>query len=264
MIIDFHAHCFPDDLAERAVGLLAQRSDLTPHLDGTVSLLRASMQRAGIDFSVLMPVAVKPGHVRNTNLWARQMCGDGILSFAALHPACADFEDEIARIRDAGFRGVKLHPEYQEFWVDDETLRPFYRALGRSGLATLFHAGVDLGLPDFVRCTPGRMARALEWFEGGTVILAHFGAYQMPDEVERWLVGREVFFDTSFARRDLPPETQVRMIRGHGAGRFLFGTDSPWDDQAESLAALRGLALADAERAAILGGNAAALLGLGP
>ena len=259
-VIDFHTHCFPDDIAARALAKLGKGANLTPYVDGTVSGLRSSMKRGGVDCSVVLPVAVKPEHIRGTNEWMLQQHGDGIFSFASLHPACKNFEDEILRIRDMGFRGVKLHPEYQEFWVDDEALRPFYRALGKAGLVTVFHAGVDIGLMDYVRGTPERFRRALPWFEGGVVVLAHFGGFRVQDEVEKHLAGQDVWFDTSFAQHELSAEVQVRLIRSHGVNRVLFGTDSPWDDQAEQVAAFRKLPLTEAEKAAILGGNAAGLL----
>ena len=255
-VVDIHAHVFPDDIAARALAKLAQRANLSPVLDGTVAGLRASMRRAGVDASVLQPVAVHPGHIRGTNEWALQNCGDGIASFAAFHPACPNFGDEIKRVRDMGFRGVKLHPEYQEFWVDDETLHPLYRALGASGLATLFHAGVDIGLPAHVRGAPERFKRALPWFEGGAVILAHYGGFRCLDDVEKHLVGAEVYFDTSFAQHEITPEKQAALIRAHGVGRVLFGTDSPWDDQAATLEAFRRLPLTEEEFEAVLGGNA--------
>jgi len=265
MIIDIHTHCFPDDIAGRALAKLGKGANLTPFTDGTANGLRDSMRRAGVDVSVLQPVAVKPEHIRGTNEWALENCsGDGLVSFASFHPACENFQDEIRRIADMGFRGVKLHPEYQEFWVDDETLRPLYRALGTSGLATLFHAGVDIGLRDYVRGTPERFKRALPWFEGGAVILGHYGGFRCWDEVEKHLVGADVYFDTSFAQHELPPERQARLIRGHGAHRVLFGTDSPWDDQAASIAIINALPLTDAEKSAVLGNNAARLLSITP
>jgi len=263
MTIDFHTHCFPDDIAARALAKLGQRANLSPCLDGTVSGLRASMKRGGIDCSVVLPVAVKPDHVRGTNEWMLQQRGDGIVGFASLHPACKNVEDEISRIRDMGFRGVKLHPEYQEFWVDDESLRPLYRALGKAGLVTVFHAGVDIGLLDYVRGTPERFKRALPWFEGGVVVLAHFGGFRLQDEVEKHLLGADVYFDTSFAQREMTPEAQVKLIRAHGVNRVLFATDSPWDDQAEMAAAFQKLPLTDAEKSAVLGNNAAGLLNIG-
>lgn len=60
MIIDFHTHSFPDDIADRAVGRLAQSGGIPNYLDGRVDSIKASMKKAGIDYSVLLPIATKP------------------------------------------------------------------------------------------------------------------------------------------------------------------------------------------------------------
>ena len=59
MIIDFHTHVFPDFLAPRAIGLLEDEGDVTACLDGTVGALIRSMDRAGIDGSVVATIATK-------------------------------------------------------------------------------------------------------------------------------------------------------------------------------------------------------------
>ena len=82
------------------------------------------------------------------------------------------------------------------------------------------------------------------------------------EDVERLLVGRNVWFDTSMARRFLEPETMKRMIRAHGADRIVFGTDSPWGGQAEEIQFIRELGLSAAEEEKIFSGNARKLLGL--
>ena len=53
------------------------------------------------------------------------------------------------------------------------------------------------------------------------------------------------------------------MVRLFGPERVLFGTDSPWSGQRESLEWLRALPLTEGERDAVLGGSARRLLGLG-
>ena len=60
----------------------------------------------------------------------------------------------------------------------------------------------------------------------------------------------------------LSPESFLRMVREHGANRVLFGSDSPWGGQAETLAALKETGLTDEEQKAVLGENAAKLLQL--
>ena len=60
MVIDFHTHSFPDELADRAVGRLAQSGGIPNYLDGRIDSIKASMKKAGIDYSVLLPIATKP------------------------------------------------------------------------------------------------------------------------------------------------------------------------------------------------------------
>ena len=71
--------------------------------------------------------------------------------------------------------------------------------------------------------------------------------------------------DRHYAPEELPllaDDAFVRLVRLFGAERVLFGTDSPWTDQAAELAHIRALPLTDDELAAILVGNAAAIVGL--
>ena len=61
MVIDFHTHCFPDKLAERAVGQLSRvGGGLMPYSDGTLDGLRRQMAQHNIDMSVVLNIATKP------------------------------------------------------------------------------------------------------------------------------------------------------------------------------------------------------------
>jgi len=95
-----------------------------------------------------------------------------------------------------------------------------------------------------------------------TVIAAHMGGYLRWEAVEQFLIGRDLYLDASYSLADLGPDALVRLARAHGIERVLFGTDSPWTDQATELAAFRDLPLSEEEKAALLGGNARRLLGL--
>ena len=71
-----------------------------------------------------------------------------------------------------------------------------------------------------------------------------------------------MYLDTGFSLLDMPSDLFVRMVHRHGADRILFGTDSPWADQADAVAHIRALPLTEAEKADILWRNAKELLEL--
>lgn len=261
-IIDIHTHIFPDELAPRAMAVLSDNCKSLPLLDGTCAGLLASMDKAGVDKSAIMPIATKPSHVRSINKWAADISRkhNKLISFGTLHPAQDDWRDEIGQLVADGIPGVKLHPDYQNFFVDDSDLVPIYKALADAGLILLFHAGVDIGLPPPVHCTPGRLARVLDSVPELKIIAAHMGGYDRWDDVKKYLAGRDLYFDTSYSLTDLGADKMAELIKAHGVDKVLFGTDSPWTGQAAEIAGIRALPLANDEINAILGGNAARLL----
>lgn len=270
MVVDFHVHCFPDNLARVAIPRLAAAGGVEPYLDGTASGLRRSMQEAGISLSVVQPVATRPQQVRKINAWAaeqnavRRSGGQPgqLLFFGALHPLLKDWREEIGRIKSDGLRGIKLHPEYQGFFVDDEGMWPVYEAVFQEGLIILFHAGTDIGMPPPVHCTPERLAGILRRLPGGRIVAAHMGGFRCWEGVARHLVGRDIYFDTSFSLRELGAEGMSRLIRDHGPDRVLFGSDSPWTSQRDELADLRRFCLPPGGLERILYRNALSLLGI--
>lgn len=263
MTIDFHTHCFPDEIAARAVPKLSEHSGIPYFVDGTVGGLRASMRRNGIDASVLLQIATKPAQTPTVNRWAIEQDCDDIVGFGSVHPDYPQWRDELDRVADAGLKGIKLHPDYQAFFVDADPLKPIYEHAIARGLILVFHAGVDVGLPDPVHCTPARLLTVYDILRQGTVVLAHMGGWRLWHEVETELAGSTFYFDTSYCSGKLADEDFRRLIRKHGVERILFGSDSPWEDQADALAGVAALGLTPEEEAAVLGGNAARILGRG-
>ena len=166
MRIDFHTHAFPDKLAVNAVPALEKVGGIQAAGDGTIRGLLASMESAGIDRSVVCPVATKPEQVRGINDWVLGIRDERIIPFGSLFPGMADVADEVRRLKDEGVRGIKLHPDYQKFFVDDEIAFPIYEACEKHGLMILFHAGLDIGLPDPVHAPPEKLASVVERFDG--------------------------------------------------------------------------------------------------
>lgn len=282
MIIDIHTHTFPDKIAAGAISKLQSASHTHPFSDGTNAGLRASMKRAGVDASVILPVATNARQVPHVNDNAAQVnsCGaeTGLYSFGCIHPDTPDCREELGRIAALGLKGIKLHPAYQATNFDDPK---YLRILDRAGeldLVVLTHAGIDIGLPSPVYCTPEMVLNALKQVGPVKLVLAHMGGWRQWDQVERLLASAPVYLDTAFSFGPITPtpgapfspeelnmmdqEQFLRFVQKFGAGRLLFGTDSPWGDQAADVERIRALPLPEEETAAILGGNAQRLLGL--
>lgn len=262
MVIDFHVHCFADELAERAISSLSRAAGLLPRTDGTVAGIRSSMKKARIDKSVLLSIATKPQQSRKITQWAESVQGEDMVAFGSIHPDSGDWEDELVLIREAGMKGIKLHPDYQKFFVDDQKMFPIYERAADLGLVIVFHAGVDIGLPAPYHCPPDRLKRVVIAFPQAKIVAAHMGGYNYWDEVESILAGEHLYFDTSSSLDRLGREQFLRIASKHGYDKLLFGTDSPWSDQSEEVDRLLGMKLPACAEEAILGGNAARLLGL--
>lgn len=260
MVIDFHTHCFPEKIAQNAIGKLSFASGgLLPSGDGTLSSLRKVMQEGGVDKFVVNNIATNAKQQKNVNDFAISINGGDVISFGSVYPDAPDALYELERIAAAGLRGVKLHPDYQSFFVDDEKMKPIYKKISSLGLVTTFHAGRDLGYHAPFHCTPERLRRALSWFDS-PVVAAHWGGAYMSQEVIRKLCGLPVYFDLSFGYGVIPRYDALKMIEKHGTDRLLFGTDCPWHTPELERRTIETLGLSDTEKQAIYGGNAEKLL----
>lgn len=258
-IIDVHTHAFTDALAPSAIPALEAQGGLYARYDGTIQGLVAEMDSAGIDVSVVQPVATKPSQVAPINDWIASVQSDRIVGFGAMHPNLEDPATEMARMRSMGIRGFKMHPEHQAFDPHDPHLSAIYAAAIEQGMIVFFHAGADVIHPT-VRGTPESFAAVIDAWPALTVVLAHLGGYQQWRGVSEYIVGRDVWLDTAYTPRHLPDDELVALVRTHGPDRVLFGTDGPWTDPAAEISHIRGLDLSVAEIEGILGVNARRLL----
>ena len=237
-VVDVHTHVFPPALAERAVGSLVHGARLKPYYDGTVEGLLGAMERAGVDVSVLQPVATRADQVKSINDWTASLASPRLVPLGAMHPDYQDPEDEIERMGALGIRGIKLHPEFQDFDPLDPRMEHIYRAAAKHNLIILFHAGEDPAY-ETVRGVPPTFKRLIAEHPDLTIILAHLGGYQIWDEVAEHLLGERVYLDTAYTLGHLPPADVASIIHGHGTDRILFGSDGPWTDAGAELAQLR-------------------------
>ena len=259
-VCDFHVHAFPDNVAPRAIEVLLTAYSVPAVTDGTISGTLDHMNNTNVGWSVIQPVATKPGQVRGINDWAASHSDPRIISFGGIHPEYEDVPGEIERIISLGLPGIKIQANWQGVFVDDRSMYPIYEA-AEGRLIVLFHAGGELTPFDVIRATPKRIRQVHEDFPNLTIVAAHMGGYKMWDEVEEYLLGQDVYFDTSACfPADLPNERFVDMIMRHEPEKILFATDLPFGDPLDDLPRMLDMGLKSEELDLILWKNAARLL----
>ena len=264
MVIDFHTHIFNDDLAPKARAALIRNSHgaYTHCTDMTRAGLLGYMDAHGIDKSVVLSIATKPSQTAKINAWASEINDDRLIAFGAVYPFSESWKEDVDDIVARGLKGIKLHPEYQDFYVDDERMFPLYEYAMSKGLIVLWHAGYDpIGTPPY-RSNPRRFAALAERFDGGKMVVAHLGGQEQWVETAEFLAGKNLYMDTSMATKYCPKDLFEFIVKKYGADRILFASDSPWSDTAEAADMIRSCDLSEEDKQKILHVSAEKLLGL--
>lgn len=262
-ILDFHTHAFPDTIAVHAMESLADSADMRPDHAGTLDGLLASMDRAGIARAVLCNIATRPEHFGNILRWSEKIRSERIIPLPSVHPDDPELETHLRMIAAAGFPGIKVHPYYQDFYLDDPDL--LWRVAAETGMLVVSHTGFDAAFPDRKRrADPERILRVLDRHPELKLVTTHLGAWEDWDEVEAKLVGKPVYMEISYAFGRIPDARIRDIFNAHPAGYILFGTDSPWTSQQETLRSLTGLRLDPALERGILQENGERLLAACP
>lgn len=264
MIIDFHVHAFPDALAAKALPLLSKCSGgVKPNYDATISGLESYLAKNNVDYAVVLNIATNPHQEKKVNDFAISLLEKkNIIPFGSVHPDSPNALSELERLAKAGIRGIKLHPDYQHFFVDDEKMFPIYKKIAELGFITVFHAGVDIGYPKPVHCTPERLLCVLDLFDDAPVVAAHFGGWLLWDSVLEDLCGTKVYLDTAFSSGKMPPDYAKELIKAHGADKVLLGSDMPWSDTLDEVRFVQSLDLSAEDEEKILSNNAKRLLNI--
>ena len=269
MIIDFHTHVFPDKIAGKTIDLLEKKSDLIPFSDGTVAGLEEKLKAAGVDYAVTLPVLTNPMQFDSVNRYAKEINEAfldkkrRLISFAGIHPKCEDIDKKMAFIRESGFLGIKIHPDYQETFINDDGYVRIMECAREYDLIVVTHSGVDAGYRDReVCCTAERVKELIRRVPHKKFVLAHCGLNEMFDEVLNTLCDEEVYFDTALVLSYINKDTFMEILNKHGEDRMLFATDSPWADIKESVDFIRSLSLDKNTEEKLFFKNARKLLGI--
>ena len=254
-IIDAHAHIYPEKIAAKATDTIGIFYDIKMEMPaGTADRLIEEGSRAGVSRYVVHSVATTAHQVRSINEFIKREveAHPEFIGFITLHQDLSEeeIEREVEWAVENGMHGVKLHPDFQKFNIDDEGVEKFYRAVGDK-LPILFHIGDDR----YDYSKPRRLVNMARKYPRVTFIAAHFGGYRCWADSALYEGLDNVYFDTCSSLPFISAKEAKRIIDMHGADKFFFATDFPmWDATAE-LERFYEIPLTEKEREMILGGN---------
>lgn len=256
-IIDFHAHIYPDKIAEKASQATGDFYNIKPACTGTAEELLSAGQKAGISHFVLLPVATKPEQVNSINhfILDEVKTHNEFYGFGTLHPDCENILEETEFIINSDLKGIKLHPDTQCFNTDDKRLYEVFDYI-QGKIPLLVHCGDKRY--DFSH--PRRLKNVMDSFPRLQVIAAHLGGWSLFDEAFEILRDKNCYLDISSTMMFLPSAKVVQYIHGYGSDRILFGTDYPLWDPRKEVESFMNLSLSDSEREQIAYKNALEIL----
>ena len=261
MLIDFHAHCYPEDIWPKVRAAIFDRYGTQADNQGTIEGLDVKMRAAGIDLSVVQPVANQPKHVRPVNEWVESDRGlhKNMIFFGAIHPGVQNPYNEVCGLAVKGFKGVKMQPNAGGYYPDSKECFKIYQALSENGMILLTHAGDELKPFSPLYAHPKHLKNVLESFPDLRIVLAHLGGYKTWDALDLVLGYKNIYYDTAMSC-ELGDAEFLGLVERIGIDKVLFGTDFPWYDIRKAVDYTRNVLGADAEK--IFGENPAKLLAL--
>ena len=271
MIIDFHTHIFPEKIAQKTIDTLAQKSNGTPFTNGTVDSLISHMDFAGVNTSVTLPVLTKPTQFESVVRFAQEINErfgtdktlPRIISFAGMHPQCEDIDGKMRLVKELGFKGVKIHPDYQNTFIDDEGYIKILQSAKEYDLIVVTHSGVDDGYKDQpVKCPPQLVKKVIDKVKPTKFLLGHYGSHKLWKEFYSLLAGENVYIDTAFSLHEMDAETFKKILFKHGEDKVLFATDCPWQSMKHYLELIDSYNLDKQTKDKILYKNALKLLNI--
>ncbi len=270
MLIDFHTHIFPDKIASATIDALAKKSNGKPWTDGTVDGLIKAMERSNADICVTLPVLTKPTQFESVTRFILDVNERfkektrKIISFGGMHPECEDIDGKMKFLKSHGVKGVKIHPDYQNTFIDNEGYIKILECAKEYDMIVVTHAGVDDGyIGEPVKCPPQLVKKVINKVKHSKFVLGHYGGHSQWQEVYDILAGEDVYFDTAFTLHDISEELFKKILERHGFDKILFATDCPWQDIEGYEKIIKSYSLSKEIEDKITHKNALKLLGIG-
>ncbi|NDV20161.1 amidohydrolase family protein [Pseudodesulfovibrio sp. JC047] len=238
MRIDIHAHAFDPKIADKVLVQLEGHYGVKPIGTGKADDLIERLDRAGLDKSVVLSAATTPSQVIPANNWAIQLkkTNPRFIPFGTLHPGFDRNAEELDRLEKNGIQGLKFHPDFQGFRMDDESFFDVMELI-QGRFICLFHIGDTLP-PDENPSCPKKMAALRKRFPKPTMIAAHMGGYHQWEYAIKHLAGTDVYVDCSSVLDFVDDSLLQRLFAAFPHDHILFGSDYPLYDAATEIKSL--------------------------
>lgn len=253
-ICDGHSHIFPDKIADKAVESIGGFYGIPMKGCGSVSALIESGRAIGVKNYLVCSTATTAHQVESINMFIADTCekNPGFIGFGSMHPDYEDIRAQIRFCREKGLRGLKLHPDFQKFDIDDRCAYHIYEAAEAEGLPILFHMGDDR----YDYSSPARLKNILRDFPNLIAFAAHLGGYQRWNDAAEVLKGeKNVYFDTCSSLMFISPGAARKQILDFGIEKVFFGTDFPMWGHLDELERFMNLGFSEEENRAVLSEN---------
>ena len=261
LIIDFHTHIYPTTRARRAMAGAGREHDDLEKLPVKENLWKR-MEEEQITLSVVQHVVSKPATQTDVNRFAKEIVRTNVLSFGGLHPDCENVLEEIEKLKDMNMAGVKFHPPFQRVHLDDEKYIPMWQRINHLGFPVLIHCGRARGEGEY-DLFPSGVAKFIRHLPDVPVVLAHMGGRSGKPEEEAILFDfpENVYIDTTMSAERQAMEDFERLASAMRPERVIFGSDFPYGTQKAAVAFIQNSSFSEHEKAMMLGGTAAKILG---
>jgi predicted TIM-barrel fold metal-dependent hydrolase len=256
-IFDAHNHIWPEKVVYKAKECLEMLRFVKKLVTlPTVDNLLKVMDESEISKSIVSSVASYPRQVVSINSWLFSIKQKRLIAFASIHPFFDAFKEELKRIKDNAF-GVKLQPEFQNFYVDDEKAFHLYEELQKLNLPVLLHCGREISASGEIcsYSSPDRILKVIKKFPKLKIIGAHMGGFLMWEESLEKLAGKNIYFDTSDSISVMKKELLEQIFVKHGFDKIIYGSDFPIQNPKEEISFIKALDISEENKQKILSSN---------
>lgn len=264
-IINAHAHIYPEKIAPKATDAIGKFYDINMKVHvGTTKALVDIEEKAGVSRFIVHSVATKKEQVSHINafIYGELQKYSEFIGFMTLHPDMTKEEmvQEISLCKERGFKGIKLHPDFQKFNIDSIEADNIYKAILETNcnFPILFHMGDNR----YDYSAPKRLSIVAKKYPNINFIAAHFGGYRCWDDIDVYTGLNNVYFDTSSSLSYISKEKALSIIKKFGVERFFFGDDFPMWNINDELSKFLSLGLTDEENELIFAKNIKKLLNI--